>query len=359
MVVTLLIIKISERNLLKQSLFICLVLILALKATYAEITFLDEPFQTVRDYLIQQNYYDAKDAVTQFLKEHPSDPTALYLFLAVEQTRILDYESYLIDGTQFIATADSIRAILEKKITTMRGSDSLMCLFYIANVYGGMGIMQAKSGSWFDGVKNAVTSVGMLKYVRKEMPQFYPAYLGIGVFDYYLKSSFKWLPFVDDDKCKDALQSINVALNAELPYSQAAKNTLCWILIDRKEFKKADSLASSVLNEFPDNTIFLRIKTLILYWTGDYKNAVKYASQLAILSQARNPVNWSDLVASYNVMVSGYFHLGMKKSSYLAAENILDKGVPLSYLSVAHIKKNMKNIKDLREKAIIQEYKAP
>ena len=149
--------------------------------------------------LVYQKYDAAEEILDNRLEKVPTDIDALYLLLAVKQTRILDYESYTIDGKKFERLADSIRQVLEERCPKLEGKDSIDCLFYIANTYGGISIMQAKNGNWFDGVKNALTSVSHLKTVRKLDPDFYAANLGIGVFDYYLSSSLKWLPFVDED----------------------------------------------------------------------------------------------------------------------------------------------------------------
>lgn len=334
---------------MKRVLFSFLIFVLALKPLSADLLKPNVLLDSARIDLAYQRYQDASDLLSRYLKEHPSDIEALYLTMAVDQTKILDYESYLIESPRFLTSADSIRQVLEKRISALRGDDSIACLFYLANVYGGISIMQAKTGSWFDAVKNAVTSVQMLKVVLKRYPNYYPAYLGVGVFDYYLNSSLKWLPFVDD-KCKEGLSSMELALKSEFPYDQAAKNTMCWILIERKNFKRADSLASSVLAKYPDNTIFLRVKTLILFWCGEYKRAIKYATRLAEITISRDVLNWSDFIAAYHVLVESYYQLGMKKESLNAADTVLEKNIPQSYLAIPHIKKNYKYIKDLKEK---------
>jgi hypothetical protein len=142
--------------------------------------------------LIHQNYTDARRILANHLLRNPFDLEACYLSFAIEQTRILDYESYLIEQRQFQTMADSLKGIFENRIGTLKGSDSTICLFYLANVYGGISVIQAKTGNWFEGVKNAINSVSMLKLVKKREPQFYAADLGLGIFNYYLSTTRSW-----------------------------------------------------------------------------------------------------------------------------------------------------------------------
>lgn len=309
----------------------------------------NEQLDLIQNDLVSQHYKNAKDSLKRYLYINPSDVEALYLKLAVYQTEILDYETYCIEGKQFLVTADSIKKVLEKKNISLHGRDSLMCLFYIANVYGGISLMHAKTGSWIDGAKNGMTSVSMLKQVQKALPDFLAVYLGIGVFNYYFSTSLKWLPFAGG-RWAEGLSYIEKAIKSEFPFNYAAKNSLCWILIDRQEYKRADSVAASVLNDYPCNTIFLRIRAIIDLRSGAFKGAIEHANALLLLTTERSPVNWSDFVAAYYILVESYYRSGLKNESLTAAELILTKNIPQEYLSVPHIKKNLKYIKELREK---------
>ncbi len=306
--------------------------------------------QTALQLMVSQKYHQASELINEQLRATPDDFDALYILATIEQTRILDYESYLVDGKRFQELADSIRKVLETRLPNLKGPDSLRCLFYTANLIGGIGIMQAKSGNWFDGVKNAVSSVGILKQVKKEDPNFLAADLGIGAFDYYLSTSLKWLPFVTEDKVEKGVESIEKALNAPFPFNHAAKNTLSWILIDRKKFARADSLALSVLTDLPDNTIFLRIRALIALWTGRYKDALPMAERLITLSESRSPVNWSDLVTGYYIIVNCYEQASKTEESYASAKKVLSLPIPAEYKEIPHLKRHLKYLSEIRSK---------
>ncbi|HLV31652.1 MAG TPA: hypothetical protein VKY57_08810 [Chitinispirillaceae bacterium] len=293
--------------------------------------------------LVKQDYAGAKNLLELHRQKYPLDNDALYLEFAVEQTKILDYESYIIENDAFQLYAENVKTEFDKRLETLSGHDSLMCVFYAANVSGGISIMQAKVGKWIDAVKNAVQSVSVLRDVCKADPDFYAAYLGVGVFDYYLSTSFRWVPFVSR-RTKEGIKNINIALNADFPYNYAAMNSLCWILIEQKQFKSADSLAHSVLKIFPDNTMFLRIRALISMWTGQYKQAIRFAEKLIDLSKKRDPLNWSDLVAGYTIITCSYDKLGLPDKACKSAQDFEQFDIPKPYLEIPHIKKNIKEM---------------
>jgi tetratricopeptide (TPR) repeat protein len=299
--------------------------------------------------LVTQKYDSAKAILLRSLAHTPENTEALYLLVANEQTRILDYESYLVDGKQFELYADSIRKVFGQLLPRLHGADSLRCLLYIANIDGGVSVIEAKTGNWFDGVKNGLSSISILKQVKAAAPHWNEANLGIGIFEYYLCTSLKWLPFIDANGEK-GIDCIRKAINAGYPYNFAAKNSYCWILIEQSKFDLADSIAASVLVEIPGNTIFIRIRALIALWTQQYKKALPLAQKLIAISEKRSPVNWSDLVSGYYVLASSYDNLNMRNECLQNAEKILSRTIPPEYRDIPHIKKNLSHVAEIQEK---------
>ncbi|MBN1308812.1 MAG: hypothetical protein JXA18_12890 [Chitinispirillaceae bacterium] len=341
----------AKAQAIKQPFFIILLLVGFQKAGTAVTDTTSAVPMNVYDsamlHLINQDYRSARTILDNHLSRNPSDFRALYLSFANEQTRILDYESYIVDQRRFQIMADSLKRIFETGLTGLRGVDSTACLFYLANVYGGVSVVQAKSGNWFEGVKNAISSVSMLKLVKKRDACFYAADLGLGIFNYYLSTSFKWLPFFED-KQHEGLKAVESALKARFPYNYAAKNSLCWILIERKDFRRADSIAQSVLIEFPNNTIFLRIKALVALWTGRHDEALRLGSTLVALTERRQPPNWSDLVAGYTILVQGNDEAGREREACGAAQKMLTRKIPAEYRQIPHIRKNITYVNGIR-----------
>jgi tetratricopeptide (TPR) repeat protein len=323
--------------------------VLALLACAFSLCAQGDPIHASQQLMVRQKYAEAAAKVKEVLRQDPDNLDALYTLVTIEQTRILDYESYTIDGKEFIALSDSVRKVLDARLRLLKGEDSLRCLFYSANILGGVGLIQAKCGEWFSGARNAMGSVNLLRQIKKIDPENYGADLGIGAFDFYFGSSFKWIPFVSGN-VERGIEAVERSLRAPFPFNHAAKSTYCWILIDRKEFKKADSIARSVLVELPGNTVFLRIRALIALWTGSYKDALPLGKKVVELSQNRTPVNWSDLVMGYYIIVKCHEHLGQKSEAYAAAQKALSIQIPAEYKNISHVKDNLKYISDTGSK---------
>jgi len=300
--------------------------------------------------MVRQKYKEAAELINSRLRENPNDFHALYTLVTIEQTRILDYESYTIDGRRFIALSDSVRKVLDNSLRSLRGEDSLAALFYSANLLGGAGLIQAKCSEWFSGARNAMASANLLRQVKRVDPNHLGADLGIGTFEYYFGTSLKWIPFVSGGNVERGIEAVERSLDAPFPFNYAAKSTYCWILIDRKQYKKADSLARSVLVQYPGNSVFLRIRALIALWSGDYKSALPFGEKVVEIAEKRAPVNWSDLVMGYYIIIKSHEHFGHKDKAFAAAQKALSIQIPAAFRNIPHVKDNLKYISDIHSK---------
>jgi tetratricopeptide (TPR) repeat protein len=122
------------------------------------------------------------------------------------------------------------------------------------------------------------------------------------------------------------------------------------MLIDRKQYEKADSLAHSALREIPTSTIFLRIRALIALWAGTYDDALLLGDKLRRLSEARAPVNWSDLFTSYYIITSAYENLGQRAEAERAAEKGLSLRMPAECGNMPNVKEHIKYLNGVKGK---------
>jgi len=300
--------------------------------------------------MIQQKYPEATARAMAILKSDPDNIDAIYTLAAIEQTRILDYEAYTIYGRRFQVFADSLLKILEARQPALRGDDSLRCLFYRANIIGGIGLMQAKRGAWMEGARNGMASSNLYRQVKRIDPGHLGADMGLGVFDYYFGTSMKWIPFVAGGSVEKGLEAIERSLNAPFPFNHAAKSSYCWILIDRKQFRKADSLAHSALRDAPNSTIFLRIRALIALWTGCNDSALNFGKKLMAASESRSPVNWSDLIMAHAIVAEAYDKKGQRAEALATANKALGLPMPAAYRAISHVKDHYKTLTGIRNK---------
>jgi len=300
-------------------------------------------------YLVHQEYDKSEYFCKTRLVRQPRDAEAIYLLLASAQTRILDYESYNLDADAFVQTAGTALRSLSMDLPGKTGQDSLVCLFYIGNIQGGISVIQAKVGNWPSAVRYGASSIGAFKRVIKSDPDFYPAYLGLGIFNYYISQHLKWLPFFGDRR-KEGLEQVWLSTKADFPYSYVAKNSLCWILLERNQYDLADSVASSVLQEIPSNTIFIRLKARIALWKREWPYAIAWAKKLVVLSEKRIPANWSDVLSGYQILISSYESLGRKNESLALCRKVLSSPVPEPFSQIPYVKKHLQYIMEIKKK---------
>jgi tetratricopeptide (TPR) repeat protein len=311
----------------------------------------DHGIDSAMMHLVRQRYDSANEAVGEVLANNPQNIDALYMMLTIEQTRLLDYESYVVDGGRFMELADSICSVLKNKLPKIPAADSARYLFYLGNIYGGKSLILAKSGNWFQAAREALTSVAILRQVNELDSTFYAAYLGIGVFNYYLSQNLGWIPFMGD-KSEEGLREIELATRSRFPFNYAANNSLAWILIDRREMGRADSIVNFVLKGFPDNTIFLRIKARIALWTGQFSQAINVGLRLSKLSLLRNPINWSDCLSGYQVVVESYTLLGDTLRAKKEAAHALTFEVPPSAREIPYVRKHIVYLRTIAAKSV-------
>jgi tetratricopeptide (TPR) repeat protein len=308
-----------------------------------------ESLDSIKMYLIEQRYSCADQVARKILSDFPQNIEALYMRAAIHQTQILDYESYSSDAEQFIGLADSTFSTLAHVLPMQKGKDSLDCLFFMASVLGGKGVIKAKNGNWTGAIKYALTSAKYFKRIIAADSTYYAAYYGIGVFNYYLSQQLKWLPFFGDKRI-EALQQLHKAIRAPFPFNYGARSSLCWIHLERNEPAMADTLTSSVLSTYPDNTLFIRVKMRIDLAQGEYDSALSLASRLVELSSKRDPINWPDMVSGFQVLVCCCEHMDKRKELFDAANKALSLPLPDNVRKITFVKKHLKYIVEMKKK---------
>ncbi len=308
---------------------------------------LDEALDSVKLLIVEQKYRVADRMLERLIHEYPRNVHVVHQRLITRQTEILEYESYALEGERFILLADSAIAVFDQALGELHGRDSLDCLFYLANAHGGRGVMQAKTGNWFSAVKAAFRSRTMLESVTEHDPEYFAAFLGLGVFDYYLSQGLKWLPLFD--RSDEGIAAIERASRARFPYDIAAKNVLCWIYMERDRWDEADSVCATVLEQFPQNSVFVKIATCNALWTQRWHDAVEHGRVLIGVARRRSPINWCDLLTGYRSLADAYLALDRTSEALAVADTVAGLRVPKQYLEISYVEDHLEHIRELRE----------
>ena len=255
--------------------------------------------------LMRQEYGRAEKLVSDFLVTHQDHREALFMRFSIQQTSNLDYESYNQGFSRFLSQTDGAIAVLELRTKTNQATQDPLDFVYWGNMLGGKSVIKAKCNDWFGAINDAVRSVDLLKNAVKIDSTCFEAWYGLGLADYYLSQQLKWLPMFGNRQAEGIIE-IKKSLLSPFPYNNAARNSLCWIYIERGDLKLAEGLMNEVLREYPDNTIFIRIGCRIAQLRGDVEQGRHFGELLVARSSNRNPVNWSDLMMGHRTIAMAY-----------------------------------------------------
>lgn len=310
------------------------------KLTMAESYHWDPAVDSVLNLIMNQEYGEAFKYCDLKMSLDPLDVDARYLKLVTLQSQLADYESYALDGPGCISMAESLLILIDNRMSLAQsGIETQKLDLYKGNIFGVLGIVKAKRGSILLSIKDARMSYDYFKKVKKETSAFPDALYGLGLFDYYLGDNLKWIPGLGK-RARSGLDQLYAASNSDSPFRFGAKNSLLWILMERGEFYAADSIASEVLQKYPQNTLFLQVKSRAVYGAKQYQQAIELAEELIRLSLKRKTINWCDVLSGYQLICLCWLKLGNQKNAQEIAAKALSFTIPADTLKIEWVQKH-------------------
>jgi len=309
----------------------------------------DEPVGSVLELVMRQRYGDAYRVCDSVLAVVPDDVTFRYMKLAVLQSQMSDYESYALDGDACVAMAESVLVRVEKRLTLDPPPDEKSMLMYVkATVLGTAGMTKTKNGSILAGIRYARASYSLYRNLLEHATLFPDVLYGIGLFDYYLGDNLRWIPGLGL-QARRGIGYLYEAADSDSPFRYAAKISLLWILLEQKKFTEADSIATGVLANYPEHSVFLQIQLQAVFGVGNYQRAIVLGKELAERSLKRQPVNWCDVLSGYYFMAASWLRLDDKQKAHTIAEKALSYQIPADTLRIDWVRKHRERLVAITE----------
>ena len=294
--------------------------------------------------IVSQRYAEADSYYRAKLCHDSLDDFARYMVLTTHQTKLVDYESYEIDGDAFIDQADSAISFFQNECGKPCGNTR--CRFFLGSVLGMKALVETKQGNLLGGLSDSRHAASILSDARSADPTFLPAALGIGVYNYYVGNSLSFIPG-NIERENNGLDEIKLAASDTYALGLGSRNVLGWIFYDRKQYAQTDSIALLSLNNWPGNSIFMRMHIRALLALKRELDCEVSAKILADASFKRNPVNWSDLLSAYQAAALS----AMNRGDHAAAAAYCKKGlsfhVPPESFRIIYVKRHWDYLKDL------------
>ena len=320
---------------------ITVIIVIFVKFSFAELQ-MPEFATTLTELLMMQDYKKALLFADSIIAVDPENIDAQYMRLNILQTKMLDYESYPSDSS-FIKQADNFLNLLTKQSKNYSGDEYTKLMLFRGNIIGSIALIETKQENWINGFKKARLSVKILADTFKRDTTFYEACLATGVYDYYVGKTFKWVPFVGKRESV-GISQIERAASRNSLFKFAAIHSLLWIYIEKKEYETADSLVNILIEQYPNNTILLRVKARNEFLRGNDENAFVLGNRLKDVSSRRVPINWSDMFSGYEIVI----RLLMKQKRYEECQKIVDMAlsykVPAAAKKIVYVRDNLEYI---------------
>jgi len=322
----------------------CCVFITILKMTNAQTYHWDQSVYSILDLVMKQEYDSAFKICNLRIADDSMDIDSRYLKLVTLQSQLADYESYSLDGLRCIFMAESLITFLDNAVSAGSSSeDKEKTDFLKGNIYGILGIIKAKRGSILSGIRDARLSYEYFKKLKKSSSFLPDVFYGLGLFDYYIGDNLKWIPGVGK-RALSGLDMLYTASKSDSPFRYGAKNSLVWVLMEREDFREADSIASEVLEKYPGNTMFLQVKSRAAFGMRQYQRAIELAEQLISISLKRKVINWSDVLSGYQLIASCHIKLGNKEKAQKIASEGLSYELPDDTLQIEWVQKHRNSL---------------
>jgi len=217
---------------------------------------------------------DPENAIGYFLKSKS------YLWMYIFCTN--DKEHIERSLELFLKTIDIAKEMLEKN------EDDIDALFYIGNAYGYIGRRYGETGSWIKAYWYGRKGTNYLKKVIKKDPDYYDAYLGLGMYRYYadvLPKFIKALSFLLGGLGGDREKGIDEVILASSK-GNLTRGEAKFLLADEiylnleKNYEAALPLLKELTTNYPHNHFYkLRLAEC-------YRNLYKYDLSVQTIEKA-------------------------------------------------------------------------
>jgi len=213
-----------------------------------------------------------------------SDYDRAVLEILLQQSRILDYETYTLAEDDFRSTIESVKTVLKSEAVKQELSEAQKH-FADVIIASASGLILLKTGRTLSAVKYGLAVSRALDELIGADSTNSLALIGNGVIKYY---TGKWLPF-GSGRSTRGIELLNRALNHRFPYNLAAANVRSWIAIDRQEYDTLNVLIDYMLELAPQHTGVLRLAFLAAAWQQQWHRTLDLTRKASHFARNKQP----------------------------------------------------------------------
>ncbi len=201
-------------------------------------------------------FHEAYETFQQIVDQHPDHLMGYFYLAAVQQSRMMDYETDLWED-EFFTLIDRAIELGERRIED-DNPDAWTC-FYLGSSYSFKGLYLSRTGSLLSAFNCARKGQKYLHQAVEMDTILYDTYLLIGSYKYWsgrFYKYFSWLPWISDER-EEGVRMVRLCLDRSRFSYWMTLNSLAWIEYDREQYAEAAVLFRRGLEEYPQSRFFL------------------------------------------------------------------------------------------------------
>lgn len=296
--------------------------------------------------IINQNYADAENEFKVLAGDYPKLPFGNIYLAGIQIAKAYDYgEQY--DSELINSHLEAAKETSEDLLSSDK--DNLWYNYFYALTEGYIAYFDALRGNWLSALSTGVNSISTFEKCLDLDDKFFEAYIAIGTFEYWQSRKMEFLnglPFYED-RTKVGIENLRTASDSASYNSYLAINSLIWIYIDQKDFKKAAELGERTLQKFSGSRYF-KWGLARAYEEIDPSKSISLYQEILDSFQNKNRRNFINEITLKHLIAQQYLKLGKKEKALELCREILSIG-NLTEFEHSKLDERIQRVKELRE----------
>jgi tetratricopeptide (TPR) repeat protein len=199
-----------------------------------------------------ENYDEAIRVSTSIREQYPDEPAGVFGFIAVYQSITRNYRTRRFEDELDSLLTLSIELAKESIEKDKRNGRNY---FYLGAAYGSRCLFRVREGKWIDALRDGSQVTSNFEKAVRYDPEFYDAYYGIGLFQYWMNaqsSIVRAMPFAKGNR-DEGIEHVKIALEK----GRFLKTDACFGLLavyqNEEMNEEALQLAEELYLRFPNN----------------------------------------------------------------------------------------------------------
>lgn len=255
---------------------------------------------SIQKILFDDQFIRADSLSNEFIATHPNNPVG-YLFKAGALLgKMSDLEENLYPQ-QLRRLIDTVITLCDSEIATSHGTAAAFLYLWRGHAHVYRSLFESHFGSFTSAIKHGFKARSDYQDGLKQDSLLYDLYFGLGNFHYWksVKAGILRTFGIVNNDVQKGMTELKLAADSGKYFSEAARNSMIWIWLDRQQYDSAITLAETMLIKHPDSRTLRWPLAAACYEGGQFENSAVYFQYL-------HDYFWNNRGNYFNLIESDY-----------------------------------------------------